>query len=105
MAAALAREHIGRGADLIIAAGGDGIINEVAEGMVRSAVPLAFLPAGTANVLAMEMKIGSDLERVARQLHEFESRRVSVGHVTCDGGRTARHFLLMAGIGLDAHIV
>ena len=56
-AGAIAREHIGRGADLIVAAGGDGTINEVAEGMVHSDVPLAILPGGTANVLATEMKL------------------------------------------------
>ena len=104
-AGALAREHIERGADLIVAAGGDGTINEVAEGMVHSKVPLAILPAGTANVLAMELKLGDDLERVASNIDQFEPRRISVGHLTCDGGRTSRHFLLMAGIGLDARIV
>ena len=68
-------------------------------------VPLAILPAGTANVLAMEMKLGGNLERVAAAWSELRPRRISVGHVTCDGGRVSRHFLLMAGIGLDAHIV
>ncbi len=57
--------YIARGADLMLAAGGDGTINEVAEGMVHSQVPLGILPAGTANVLAMEMKLGSKLERAA----------------------------------------
>lgn len=105
MAGDLARGHIERGADLVVAAGGDGTINEVVEGMVHSRVPLAILPGGTANVLAMEMKLGSNLERVALRLDELQPRRISVGHVTCDGARTSRHFLLMAGIGLDAHIV
>jgi len=103
-AGALARACIGRGADLIVAVGGDGTINEVAEGMLHTAVPLAVLPGGTANVLATEMKLGTP-ERVAECLGEWGRRRVSVGHVTCDGGRVSRHFLLMAGIGLDAHIV
>ena len=101
----LARLHIERGADLILAAGGDGTINEVAEGMLHSDAVLGILPGGTANVLAMEMKLGNRLERVAARLDELRPRRVPVGHVTCDGGRTSRHFLLMAGAGLDAHIV
>ncbi len=63
MAGEIARAHIARGADLILAAGGDGTINEVAEGMVHSQAPLGILPGGTANVLAMEMKLGSKLER------------------------------------------
>lgn len=101
----IVRDHIAAGADLVIAAGGDGTINEAIEGMVHSQVPLAILPGGTANVLAMEMKIGRNMERVARRMDDWRPRRISVGHLTCDGGRVSRHFLLMAGIGLDAHIV
>jgi len=104
-AGTIAREHIAGGAGLIIAAGGDGTINEVVEGMVHSRVPLAILPAGTANVLAMEMKLGSKLERVAERLEECRPQRIPVGRLTCDGGRMDRHFMLMAGVGLDAHIV
>ncbi len=104
-AGAIAREHIANGAELIVTAGGDGTINETLEGMVHSAVPLAILPAGTANVLAMEMKVGRHLERALRQFHLWQPRRISVGQVTCDGGRVTRHFLCMAGIGFDARIV
>ena len=73
--------------------------------MVHSEVPLGVLPAGTANVLAMEMKMGGKLLRAATRLGECRPRRISVGRVTCDDGRVSRHFLLMAGVGLDAHIV
>jgi diacylglycerol kinase family enzyme len=86
-------------------AGGDGTINETAEGMVHSEVPLGILPGGTANVLAMEMKLGSRLERAAERLEECLPRRISLGRVTYGGGNVSRHFLLMAGIGLDAHVV
>jgi diacylglycerol kinase (ATP) len=101
----LARERVAQGVDLVIAAGGDGTINEVAEGMVHSSVPLAILPGGTANVMAMEMRLGLDLERLAAQLPALRPRRIPLGHMLCDEGRVSRHFLLMAGIGLDAHIV
>jgi diacylglycerol kinase (ATP) len=104
-AGAIAREHVGRGADLVVVAGGDGTINETAEGLIGTNVPLAILPGGTANVLAMEMKLGGNLERVALRLGEMRPKRISVGHIVCDGGRISRHFLLMAGIGLDAHVV
>ncbi|HEY1342513.1 MAG TPA: diacylglycerol kinase family protein [Bryobacteraceae bacterium] len=104
-AGTIARQHVERGADLIVAAGGDGTINETAEGMMHSPVPLAILPGGTANVLAMEMKIGKKLEEAAHRLSAWRPRRISVGHVTCDRGQVSRHFLLMAGIGLDAQIV
>jgi len=104
-AAAIAREQVAGGADLVLAAGGDGTLNEVAEGMVGSAVPLGILPGGTANVLATEMKLGSNLERVAARLGQYRPIRIPVGHLNCGGGAVSRHFLLMAGIGLDAHIV
>src|SRR5208283_3236349 len=104
-AGALAREQIERGADLILAAGGDGTLNEVAEGMAHSQVPLGVLPAGTANVLAMEMKLGGDFLAAARRLGECRPHRISIGQVSSEGGAVSRHFLLMAGIGLDAQIV
>ena len=101
----IARDHIKQGAELIVAAGGDGTINEVVEGMVGSQVPLAILPGGTANVLAMEMKLGSNLERAAQRLPECRPHRIPIGRLVSDNGKTGRHFMLMAGIGLDAHIV
>lgn len=104
-AAAIARDYAGRGADLVLAAGGDGTINEVAEGLVHTPVPLGILPAGTANVLASEMKLSSRLARAAERLRESQPHRISVGHLTCENGTVSRHFLLMAGVGLDAHIV
>jgi diacylglycerol kinase family enzyme len=45
-AGGLAREAIAGGADLVLAAGGDGTINEAAEGVIGSAVPFGILPAG-----------------------------------------------------------
>jgi diacylglycerol kinase family enzyme len=104
-AGAIATDHIARGADLIVVAGGDGTINETAEGMIGGLVPLAILPCGTANVLAVETGIGLDPARAARHLHDLKPRRIAAGHIVCDGGKVSRHFLLMAGIGLDAHIV
>ena len=73
--------------------------------MAHSATPLAVLPAGTANVLAVETRVGTRFERAAEQIDSLRPRRISIGRVTCDGGRVSRYFLLMAGIGLDAHIV
>jgi diacylglycerol kinase (ATP) len=100
----IAREQIACGADLIVVAGGDGTINEALDGIAGSDVPLGILPAGTANVLAMEMKVGRDPVKVARRLHEWVPQRISVGELR-QPGKDVRRFLLMAGIGLDAHIV
>src|SRR6202051_3203253 len=101
-AVALARDWAADGVGLIVAAGGDGTINEVAEGMVHSAVPLGILPAGTANVLATETGMSRDLETAARDLLTYTPERISVGRLHFNNGSsTTRHFLLMAGVGLD----
>jgi YegS/Rv2252/BmrU family lipid kinase len=105
-AGAIARRSIADGAELILAAGGDGTINEIAGGVAFSDVPLGILPAGTANVLANEMGLGASIERAAASLHKCVPTRVSMGRLQCvNGSERTRLFLLMAGIGLDAQIV
>lgn len=102
----LAGEARQKGADLVLACGGDGTVNEVVNGLAESAVPLAVLPAGTANVLALEIGIPVDVVAAARLLPALAPRRVSLGRVCFEGGsKSGRLFLLMSGIGLDAHIV
>ncbi|MFN0169598.1 MAG: diacylglycerol/lipid kinase family protein [Bryobacteraceae bacterium] len=96
-------ECVGKGADLVLACGGDGTINEVAEGLLGTGVPLGILPAGTANVLACELGFGSNLARAINRLGECRPHEISVGRLTNSLG--SRHFLLMAGVGLDAFIV
>ena len=103
-AGSIARACIDAGATLILAAGGDGTINEVVNGMAGSDVPLGILPAGTANVLAMETGIGSDLLRAVARFDTLEPRDVALGRLLLPG-REPRFFLLMAGLGLDARIV
>ena len=100
----LAAGSVSRGADLVIVAGGDGTINEAVNGMVGAPVPLAVLPAGTANVLATEIGLGPGMLRAARQLKFLRPVRIAAGCLTC-ASRKPRHFLMMAGFGLDAGIV
>jgi diacylglycerol kinase (ATP) len=99
----IARRAVDRGADLILVAGGDGTINEAVNGMVHSDVPLGILPAGTANVLANELGIGKTMERAAEVLADSVEERVALGLISSE--KAQRHFLLMAGAGLDADIV
>jgi diacylglycerol kinase (ATP) len=102
-ASLLARRYVEEGADLIVAAGGDGTINEIINGIVHSQVPLAILPGGTANVLAHELKMRGGFEMAAANLSQLSPVRVSVGLMRGEGYE--RHFLMMAGVGLDAQIV
>lgn len=99
-----ARQQIDSGCDLILAAGGDGTINEVANGMLHTGVPLAVLPGGTANVLARELKLPINMERVAASVRQMTPVRISVGSLRI-GAQERRTFLCMAGAGLDAEIV
>lgn len=87
------------GFDRIIAAGGDGTLNEVINGLAPSAVPLAFIPLGTANVFALEIGIPFDLEQACAVALDGTPCPVCLG--LADNTR----FLLMAGIGFDAEVV
>ena len=89
---------------MVLVLGGDGTVNEVVNGMAHSRVPLAVLPGGTANVLAMEVGLGSRLDRAVERLSKCVERRVALGRLF-DGGIEPRYFLSMAGVGLDATIV
>jgi len=105
MASEIVRGAIARGADLILVAGGDGTINEAVNGMVHSGVPLGILPAGTANVLACELDVGTTLERASESIDACLQERVAVGRLSRGPDDPGRHFLLMAGVGLDAEII
>lgn len=100
----IALDAVSRGAGWIIAAGGDGTINEVVSGLAHSQIPLGILPAGTANVLATEVGFSKDLAIAARQLCECQPCRIPLGKLT-GNERIARYFLMMAGVGLDAAII
>jgi YegS/Rv2252/BmrU family lipid kinase len=99
----IAKQAIDAGARMIIAAGGDGTINEVANGVVHSQVPMAILPGGTANVLAHELKMKGGVLNAAAAIPNLVPMRMSVGLLR--GPNSKRYFLLMAGAGLDAQIV
>jgi diacylglycerol kinase (ATP) len=99
-----AKQQIEAGCDLILAAGGDGTINEVANGMTHSGVPLAIIPCGTANVLARETGIPIDMEAATRAVTSMVPTRVATGMLRI-GNFERRSFLCMAGAGLDAEIV
>ncbi len=93
------------GVQMVVAFGGDGTVNEVAGGLIGTRVTLAILPGGTANVLCMETGLGGNPERAARMLaEESEAVRVAVGKVERPDGYS-RHFLAMAGVGIDAIVV
>lgn len=100
----LARAAAADGANLVIVAGGDGTINEAAQGLLGTGVSMAILPGGTANVLAVETGIGTNLLRAAANLRDMTPIDVPAGVVTI-AGREPKRFMAMAGVGLDARLV
>ncbi len=109
-ATALARRAAEQGCELVIACGGDGTVNEVVNGMATarggSQVPLAVLPAGTANVLAKELGIPWNIPRAAEMIARGTPQRVALGLATPLGSPAARRFFLcVAGAGPDGVMV
>src|SRR4051812_14968126 len=103
-ASAQVRKQIDAGCDLVLVAGGDGTINEAANGMLHTGVPLGILPGGTANVLAREMGMSMHPDRVASQLRTMKLRTIAIGRMNL-GAAGPRSFLCMAGAGLDADVI
>jgi len=85
--------------DLIVAAGGDGTLNEVINGLAPSNIPLAFIPLGTTNVFALEVGIPMDIAAACRIA--MTGRPTPV----CLGRADQTRFLLMASAGFDAEVV
>lgn len=100
----IAAQAVRAGCDLILAAGGDGTINEAVNGIAGSDVPFGILPAGTANVLANEVGFANRPDHAARQLLHAVPVRIALGALDRPS-RPRHYFVLMAGVGLDARIV
>ena len=94
----IVEEAVSKGADLVVAFGGDGTMLQVAEGLINTGVPLGVIPGGTANVFASELEIPNDKMKAIDLLINKEThiRKIDVG---CVG---EKHFLLRLGIGLEA---
>ncbi|MDE2517758.1 MAG: NAD(+)/NADH kinase [Rhodospirillales bacterium] len=99
----LAREAAAAGADLVVAAGGDGTIAEVANGLSGSSARLGIIPLGTANVLAHELELPFAPRAVAAALAFGRTRLLWPGHARSDRG--TRLFVQMLGVGFDAQVV
>ncbi len=99
----LCREAAREGYDVVVAFGGDGTVNEAANGLVGSDTPLCCLPGGRTNVYCRMLGIPTDVVDATEHLlglaHDWHPRRVDVGRVN------DRYFLFSAGVGLDASVV
>jgi diacylglycerol kinase family enzyme len=102
-ATTLCREAAHEGYDAIVAFGGDGTVNEAANGLVGSDTPLTCLPAGATNVLCRMLGIPADIvdatAHLLRMVDRWSPRRIDLANVN------GRHFTFSSGLGLDASVV
>lgn len=99
----ICRDAARSGYDVVVAFGGDGTVNEAANGLAGSDTPLSCLPGGRTNVYCRMLGIPTDVvdatEHLLQIADDWRPRRVDVGVVN------DRHFLFSAGVGLDASVV
>jgi diacylglycerol kinase family enzyme len=99
----ICREAAQEGYDAVVAFGGDGTVNEAANGLIGSPTPLTCLPGGSTNVFCRTLGIPADVvdatEHLLRMADDFQPRLVDTGRVN------GRHFVFASGIGLDASVV
>jgi diacylglycerol kinase family enzyme len=99
----LTREAGQEGYDVVVAFGGDGTVNEAANGLAHSPTPLTCLPGGATNVYCKILGIPADIvdatEHLLRVADDWRPRRVDLAHVN------GRAFTFSGGIGLDASVV
>src|SRR5580700_8907696 len=99
----LCREAAHEGYDVVVAFGGDGTVNEAANGLLGSPTPLCCLPGGSANVFAKMLGIPGDVvdatEHLLAMADDWRPRMVDLGVVN------GRCFTFSSGLGLDASVV
>jgi diacylglycerol kinase (ATP) len=109
----IAAGAVAEGRQLIIACGGDGTLNEIVNGMPGSKVPIALLPAGTANILAKELRVPWNIPRAAALIPRGIPKRIALGVLHHDPTPPKfgappdghRYFLVVAGAGADGALV
>lgn len=103
------RTALAEGAAAVLVAGGDGTVRAVSEAMAGSDVPLSIVPSGTGNLLARNLGIALDDPAAAIDaVFHGEQRRVDIGWAALTRANGERHehgFVVLAGIGLDAHMI
>lgn len=109
----LARQLAMAGAELVIAAGGDGTVSDVANGLLQARAEdgaradLAVLAVGTGSDFARGLKLGSDPARLAARIAAGERRTLDAGRVSFvndDGALASRHFINIASLGVSGTI-
>jgi diacylglycerol kinase (ATP) len=93
------RKALKKGADLVFVWGGDGMVQRCTDALAGTGVPVAILPAGTANLFATNLGIPKDLPEAVRIGLYGARRLLDLGVVN------GEHFAVMAGLGFDARMI
>jgi diacylglycerol kinase family enzyme len=101
----LARGAAAEGRDMVVAAGGDGTIAEVANGLIGSPTALGVIPLGTANVLAKEYRLPTAPRAIANALAYKRTKALWPGVAKLTGGGQEHVFVQMVGLGFDGAVV
>ncbi len=91
-----AKEYVKREYDIVVAIGGDGTVNEVAEGLINSSAKLAVVPVGSGNGLARHMNIPLNYQRAVDSIFNGRSQFIDAGVIN------GKVFFCTAGVGFDA---
>jgi diacylglycerol kinase (ATP) len=94
-----ARQAVAKGADVMFVWGGDGTVQRCIDAVAGTDTPVAILPAGTANLLAMNLRIPGDLAEAVQVGLHGDRRRLDTGSVN------GERFTVMAGAGFDARMI
>ncbi len=106
-ATVLARNSVKEGYDLIIAAGGDGTVGEVINGLVGTDVTVAILPLGTVMNVSRMLSIPLEIEKAVQLIKIKRVRKIDLGSITKLNGEKMEkpyYFLEQAGLGIDAEM-
>lgn len=101
----LAKEAVENNEELVIVAGGDGTVEEVASQLIGSKTTLGILPTGTMNNLARCLGIPLDIEDACALLGMGVMRKIDVGRVVSNAKPEVEYFLEAAGVGLSAIVI
>jgi YegS/Rv2252/BmrU family lipid kinase len=102
-----ARQAVASGYDTVFACGGDGTVNDVLQSLVGTQSSLAVIPMGTGNVLAYELGLPLRPTQAVLAALSGVPRKLAVGKIEYQdlaGNPAKRHFMVVAGIGVDAHL-
>jgi diacylglycerol kinase family enzyme len=99
----IGREARDGGYDVVVAFGGDGTLNEVANGLAGTDLPVAILPGGSTNVVCRTLGIPNNVvdatEHLLSLADDWQPRKIDLGKVD------ERHFVFACGVGIDATVV